>query len=139
MRGHGRFEALAGAIMLGEANEAEYTCYVEHAAECPRCPDPSAIRTEVLTAIAVARELETWSPGIRDGVVRRIENRRAWTVRWIGNALGIAIVCSLALNGALASGLAQRVTTGLAPIVARLVPFDPLIAQRTPETVPPAR
>lgn len=131
MRGHERFEALCGAILLGEASEAERAEYSRHAVVCPRCDaDTDATRTEVLTAFAVARELETWRPDTREAVSRRIEQGRSVAQRWTANALGCAIVLSIVLNAAVASGTAQRAVSALRPVVARLVPFDPIVADR---------
>jgi hypothetical protein len=131
MRGHERFEALAGAILLGEAGESERAEYLNHARDCLRCDaDVDGTRTEVLTAFAVAREMETWRPDTREAVARRIERGRGAQQRLTANALGCAIVLSIVLNAAVASGTAQRAVSALRPVVARLVPFAPVVADR---------
>jgi hypothetical protein len=129
VRGHDRFEALSGAILLGEAGEAERAEYFDHASRCERCDaDLGETRTDVLAAFAVARELETWRPDTRDAVARRIDGRRSQEQRRLTNALGCAIVLSIVLNAALASGSAQHAVSALRPVVARLVPFAPMVA-----------
>ena len=134
MRGHGRFEAMAGAIVLGEATPAEHAQYAAHAHACPRCgaDDLGALRTHVLTAVAVSRELETWRPQIREAVAVGIDRNRSRTASRTANALGFAVALSLALNAALASGLAERAAGTLRPVIARLVLFDPMVASRSP-------
>jgi anti-sigma factor RsiW len=132
MRGHQRFEALAGAILLGEATPQERAVYADHTRRCTRCThDLDAVRTEVLTTFAVARETETWRPQIRGDVAARIDRHRGGMQRWTANALGLAVILSVAFNAAVGSGAAGRAVDVLRPVVARLVPFAPMVADRS--------
>jgi hypothetical protein len=120
---HSAYEALAGAIALGEASDAE------RAAFSARCADDAdALRTDVVTVVAVARELETWRPQVRDGVVRRIDADRGRSTGRTTTLLTAAIALSLVINAAFATGFAQRAGHAIEPVIARVLPFPPLVA-----------
>jgi anti-sigma factor RsiW len=126
---HAAYEALAGAIALGEASDAERAAFSAHCATCARCADDAdALRTDVVTVVAVARELETWRPQVRDGVVRRIDADRGRSTGRTTTLLTAAIALSLVLNAAFATGFAQRAGHAIEPVIARVLPFPPLVA-----------
>jgi hypothetical protein len=129
MRGHARFEALAGALDLGEATDDERAAYDAHAASCPRCTG-GALAGEVVAAIERARDDETWRPQVRAGVSTAIDRSRVRRARTTANLLVCAVVASMALNLAFAEGLPQRVAGAVRPVIARVVPFPPLVADR---------
>ena len=105
MRGHARYEALAGAIALGEASIEERRTYAAHAAACPRCDgDIDDTRTLVGCAIAGASHSERWQPFLRDDIARRINSGRAQSTRRTAFVLCCAVFATLALN----VGLAER-------------------------------
>ncbi len=139
-RRHAAYEALAGAVALGEASDAERAELAAHCATCTRCSDDAdALRTQVVTAVAVAREMETWRPQVRDGVARRIEGDRVRSTERTASMLVGGIVLSLALNAALASGLAQRAGHAIEPVIARVLPFAPLVASDNDTARPATR
>jgi hypothetical protein len=131
MRGHAAYEALGGAIALGEADEAERATYAAHAAACALCDqEPEETRTLVASAFAAAQHGETWRPFVRDEIVACIERRRAVAGRRITTALGGAVVATLALNVALALGTGSRPRSVALPVAAPTVatPAYPLRA-----------
>jgi hypothetical protein len=69
---HDRFDALAGAVMLGEATEAERASFAAHAGDCVLCCDVADGAAGVLDAVERARAAETWRPSLDDAVGRRI-------------------------------------------------------------------
>ena len=104
-RGHAAYESLAGAIVLGEATEAERAAYLAHAATCPRCEvDLDATRTLVCAAFTASQHGETWRASVRDEVFARIDRRSATWSSWITNGLAVAVALTLALNVALLLG-----------------------------------
>jgi len=137
---HAAYEALAGAIALGEASDAERAEFSAHCAACARCSDDAdELRTRVVTAVAVARELETWRPRVGDGVMRRIDRERVKTADLTTTLLTSAIAFSLVLNVAFATGFAQRAGHAIEPVIARVLPFPPLVASDGDAARPAAR
>ena len=102
-RTHERFEALAGAIALGEADESQRAEYAAHAATCPQCDARIAERGKAIGALFErAAGSETWRPFVRDEVVARIERRRTSAVRRVATFLGAGVVATVGLNLVLA-------------------------------------
>jgi len=132
MRAHDAFDALAGAVLLGEATPDEIERYRAHATGCERCePDLGGVRAAVAGALARAGEDETWRPQVRAGVGRAIERHRWAAQRRTANLLFAAIVASIALNAAVGTGLGGRVAGTLRPIIAKVIPFAPIVAARS--------
>jgi hypothetical protein len=105
IRGHAVYEALAGAILLREANDDECAEYAQHAATCPLCDaDIDQTRTLVSAALTASQHGETWRPDVRDGVGTRIERRSASWDGFVRSALTLAVAGTLALNVALLVG-----------------------------------
>jgi len=118
-RAHAAYEALAGAILLGEASAADREAYAAHAATCAQCErDIEATGTLVSSAFAAAHHSETWRPFVRDEIDARIARRRSLSMRRITTLLSAAVAGTLALNVALAIGIgphAHRLAQPAAP------------------------
>jgi hypothetical protein len=114
-RSHARFESLEGAILLGEASDAEREEYTEHARTCSLCCGEPATG-ELLQTVAAARDGESWRPSIDRPVLARIREERTQRSRFAVGLLGWAAACSIAINVAFVTGFAGR--------VARVVDFD---------------
>lgn len=102
-----RVESLAGAIALGEASDAERDEYRRHIAACAPCLRALGGEREierVMSAVADARDAETWEPIVPSARDRRTRlARSAWRVGLSGVAL--AIVASLGLHVLLAAAV----------------------------------
>jgi hypothetical protein len=107
-RDHDAFEALAGAVMLGEATEAEREHFDAHAATCDECRADVACAPVFARAVTQARRTETWRPSIANLVLDRIRGTRKSRFRFTVGALGWAVAISIVFNLALASGLSMR-------------------------------
>lgn len=100
---HEKFEALGGAIALGEADEAQRAEYAAHAARCPLCDAQIGERGRAVASLFDrAAASETWRPFVRDEVVARIERRRTGSVRSVATLLGAGVVATVGLNLVLA-------------------------------------
>ncbi len=106
-REHAAFEALAGAVALGEANAAERSAFAEHAAACTMCDDDAGTNSP-LERLRSARDAESWRPEVGDPLLARIRETRSKNVRRTFGALGYAAGLSIVLNLAVASGFADR-------------------------------
>jgi len=107
-RDHDAFEALAGAVMLGEATDAERARFDAHAATCDECRADVACAPVLTRAVLRARATETWRPSIANLVLDRIRGTRKSRFRFTVGALGWAVAISIVFNLALASGLSMR-------------------------------
>jgi hypothetical protein len=107
-RDHDAFEVLAGAVMLGEATEAERARFDTHAATCDACRADVACAPVLVRAVTRARARETWRPSIANLVLDRIAGTRKSRFRFTVGALGWAVAISIVFNLALASGLSMR-------------------------------
>ncbi|MBD5604249.1 MAG: zf-HC2 domain-containing protein, partial [Candidatus Eremiobacteraeota bacterium] len=105
---HGRFEALAGAVVLGEATAAERAAFDVHASTCATCAEDLARAPLARAAIERAGAAETWRPSIGSLVLGRIRDGRRSRFRTTIGALGWAVAVSIVFNVALASGIASR-------------------------------
>jgi anti-sigma-K factor RskA len=79
-----RAETLAGAISLGEADEAQRDTYRSHLATCERCRADLGGEREierVMATVDEAREAERWEPDLRGARMRPREKFGAW--RWV--------------------------------------------------------
>ncbi len=141
--GHDRFEALAGAIALGEATPSERELFACHAAECGRCRADVCAAASFAELIDGARAAERWRPAVDDGVLRRIRESRRTRARATIGALGWCVALSLAVDVACATGFAGRLGHVFdAPSVASvaLVPPRPrALSHRLPERQVAAR
>src|SRR5579863_1494293 len=91
-----RAETLAGAIALGEADEAQRDLYRSHLAICGSCRGDLWGEREierVMATVAEAREGERWQPDLRAGRMRPRARHGAW--RW---AAAFAAVAALAIG-----------------------------------------
>lgn len=96
---HDRIEAIAGAIALGEASDAERLEYREHLTQCASCLRALGGEHEierVAAAVGQARDAEIWKPEIRWDA--RMRARRH--LRNAGFAAASALLISAAIPGA---------------------------------------
>jgi hypothetical protein len=107
--GHGRYEALLGALALGEATPADRDELTGHARACAACAADLENAPHMLAAFAAAREAETWRPAYGDAIVANLRERRLRRARYTVGALGWAAAVSIVLNATFASGLGERV------------------------------
>ena len=110
---HDRFDSLAGALALGEATAAERAELVAHATDCAVCRDDLALAPPIVTALADARDSETWRPSVGDGILRRVRDARMYRATLIVRALAWTAALSLVLNVAVASGIVPRLVDAL--------------------------
>jgi TonB C terminal len=88
-----RAEALAGAIAIGEAGEAERDAYRAHLAGCAKCLREFGGEREierVMTAVGQARDAECWEPDLRSTLARRRTSHRVLALAGVIAALAIA-------------------------------------------------
>jgi len=107
-RGHARYEALAGALALGEASETESVEYAAHALICPECAADRASFPALATRLAESRDAEQWRPSVSDALARRMQERRERGMRRALGAFGYVIALSAALNFVFVGGFAGR-------------------------------
>jgi hypothetical protein len=105
-RDHAAFEALAGAIALGEANADERAAFAAHATSCATCAEDA--QPSPLERLQLARDAESWRPEIGDALLRRIREARSKNVRRTFGVMVYAAGLSILLNVAVATGLAGR-------------------------------
>jgi hypothetical protein len=87
-------ETIAGAIAIGEADDAERETYRTHLAGCARCVAGLSGERElerIVAAVRQARDDERWEPDVRKALVRRSTPRRAWRLGAAIAAVFIAI------------------------------------------------
>jgi TonB family protein len=78
-----RAEMLAGAIALGETDEAQRDSYRNHLATCAGCRNDLGGEREIERVMATARQArdsERWEPVLRPAHMRTPERRSTW--RW---------------------------------------------------------
>lgn len=107
LAGHDRFEALAGAIALGEATPAEREAFDAHAVSCAACRTDAAAGS-LAAVFEHARAAERWRPSIGAAVERRIRETRRSRLRLSVGALGWCVALSLIVDIAFAGGFAGR-------------------------------
>ena len=110
---HDAFEALAGAIALGEATPLERARFATHAASCAMCAGTIDDLATVRDALVVSRDDERWRPSVDARVHARIIDARHRRTRATFGAFHWAIAFSLALNVAFFSGFVGRLATKL--------------------------
>lgn len=113
LAGHDRYEALAGAIALGEATPAERAAFEAHASGCAPCRADAATAEGFAAAFEAGRSAETWRPSVAPAVERRIRDTRRSRMRFTAGALGWCVAVSIAVDGLFASGFAGRVYSAL--------------------------
>lgn len=143
MRGHDRFEALAGAVMLGEADASERAEFDAHASACDACRADAGYGLATTSSIARACDAETWRPSIAEPVRERMASGRTKRHRRTLGAFGWAIALSLVANVAFASGVTGSWTTpfhesgeGAATVATQTISLD---RARVASIAPPAR
>ncbi len=106
-RDHAAFEALAGAVALGEASAAESSAFALHAAGCTFCA--ADLRGDSpFERLRQARDAETWRPQLEGALLARVREARSKTVRRTFSVLGYAAGLSIVLNIAVATGFTDR-------------------------------
>jgi hypothetical protein len=115
MIGHDRFEILAGAVMLGEANDAERAAFDAHVSACESCRLDAACAPVVLRSVEAAKAAETWRPSVGSAVVGRIRESRTSRFGKTVGVLGWAVALSIVLNVAFVSGLSTHIHDAFAP------------------------
>lgn len=105
MRGHDAFEALSGAVILGEATTAERALFDEHALACAACREDVSFASQTTRSIEAARDAEVWRPSVATPVLERIARTRGRRRERTIGAFGWAIALSLVVNVAIASGI----------------------------------
>jgi anti-sigma factor RsiW len=131
VRGHARYEALAGALVLGEATDAERTEFARHARTCAACAADAEELPATAAALRAARDEERWQAPVAAALGARLAATRERSGRRTFGTLGLAIAGSVALNVAFAGGYAGRWLDGLrvtappdAPVVATRLTLD---------------
>jgi hypothetical protein len=79
----GQIEALAGAVALGEADEAQRETYRRHLAVCAHCVNELGGERDierVMAAVGSARDDERWEPTLRLPSARRQGFGFAWAI-----------------------------------------------------------
>lgn len=91
-------EKFAGAIAIGEANDAERDAYRGHIALCGSCLDDFGGEREierVMGAVAQARAAERWEPDLRVALARKGKPHRA--LAW-GAAIAAAAILAFGIR-----------------------------------------
>ena len=114
---HDRFEALAGAVALGEATPAERAELQLHATGCTSCREDSALAANFATTVDAARSAEAWRPDIGESVFARIRSSRANRFRVTVAALGWVVALSIVLDVTFTTGAGLRLYDALQPAV----------------------
>jgi hypothetical protein len=131
-----RAEAIAGALALHEATDAERDAYRRHLAQCSRCADELLGELEferMGRVLAQARGDERWEPDVR-GAFHRRRARSAW--RFGLASIGAASVAAAACLVLLFAGRQAPASSKLAALreqalaAVRTVPIAPFSAQR---------
>jgi len=113
-RPHDRYEALAGAMLLGEASAADRAEFAVHAESCAVCrEDAVASAMPIRELVESAAESETWRPSMTGDVVARIRERHTKRTRFAITTIGYAVAASIALNVAFVSGFGGRALDAL--------------------------
>lgn len=112
-RGHDRYEALAGALLLGEATASEREAFEAHAAACARCAEDAAAFFPLRETVERASAGEVWRPSISDEILGRVQATKVRHHRRILTTFGYAIAASVVLNVAFVSGFAGRALDAL--------------------------
>ncbi len=133
--GCSRAEVLAGAIALGEANEAEREEYRNHIATCASCLAALGGEREierVMAAVAQARDAETWEP-----IPRRLgEGSRARVWRNGAVVLAAALAISFGVHTLLATAVRAPSIEPKPVAVEHVTPFHVTLGNHTAVRVP---
>lgn len=105
---HARYEALAGAILLGEATSGERAEFSAHAETCATCREDGGSLLPLRDIVAGAAAREVWRPSIASGVRERVHQTHAAARNRTLTTFAYAIGVSLALNVLFVSGFAGR-------------------------------
>jgi TonB family protein len=112
-------ETLAGAIALGEADDAERQAYRRHVATCAACLRALGGEREIertMERVASARDAETWTPDVTAGVRDRTDVRKGF-LRVAFSTLGACLVVSIGIHLFAVSGLSQIAPSFADPLV----------------------
>lgn len=82
-----------------------------HAAECAECGSDALGAREMFSAIAAARDDESWRPALDNLIAGRIRDSRARRSTFTVRALGWAVAASIVINVAFASGFTAHLAT----------------------------
>jgi hypothetical protein len=138
---HDVYEALAGAIALGEADANERALFSAHAADCAACAAFAPREGELHELIARASAAENWRPDVAGTTLQRARERRSKRMRFTFGALSYAVALSLVINIALASGTGSWLWNALSPDVEAPanVASQPIELEPRPAPEAPAR
>lgn len=117
---HERIEAIAGAIALNEASDADRCEYREHIATCAQCLRELGGEREierVVSTVAAARDGEVWEPALGDVVLNRTR-KRTRHLRWSLGVLGTAFAASFGIHALVAAGIAPIAHVSAPPVAA---------------------
>ncbi len=117
MKRHDAYEALAGAIALGEADAGERELFSLHAASCASCAALAPRDGELHELMEGATAAENWRPDVAGTLLQRARERRSKRMRFTFGALSYAVALSLVINIALASGTGSWLWNALSPSV----------------------
>ncbi|MBV9104199.1 MAG: hypothetical protein JO060_11470 [Candidatus Eremiobacteraeota bacterium] len=125
---HARFEAVAGAIALGEASPSEHAIFSAHAQNCSRCAGLERAGPSVASFVHTALHEETWRPFVREAVIAGIESLHLASGRRTALWICTAVCVTLFLNLVLAAhvGLPSKAST---TSLARTSPRQNLVAR----------
>ncbi len=132
----GRAETLAGAIALGEANEAERKEYRAHVAACPGCLAANGGEREierVMAAAVNARDEERWEPALR--AVTRRRSQPVGLLRWGAVAATAAAFAFAIFNPQPHPAVSHRAANGAEAIAALTTQSAPRREQRAESLV----
>ncbi len=108
-RDHAAFDALSGAVALGEATPAERERFAEHSRRCPTCRYDGEAHAFIDDLVVRARDGETWRPSIAAPVMNTIRETRLRRSRLTLHALTWSLAVSIVLDAAFVSGVASSV------------------------------
>jgi len=111
--GHRHFEALAAALALGEASEAERAEFAAHARSCAVCAADAAHGSALVGRLAAARDDERWQPHLDGDIGARLSVHRTQRSKQTFAVLGYAVAASLVVNVAFVGGFAGRALDAL--------------------------
>jgi Putative zinc-finger len=142
---HDRFDALAGALALGEASDAERAEFGAHARTCAACANDAAELPATFALVREARASERWDPHGSGELDARTRERRERSSRRTLTTLGYAVAASVVVNLAFVSGFgaraldALRVVPDTTPVVATRLTIEKRIATEQAAMFAPAR
>lgn len=130
-----RVEALAGAIALGEADEAQRNEYRAHLATCARCCLEFGGEREIERVMAVAtraQDAERWTPDLRHA---RGQARRPWYAWTFAAAVGVIAILVL-IFGVRLTQKQSAIVTASKPAISSSAQADRAVAALNTQIAP---